>query len=194
MSSAPFPERIDAVKLFARKGSITADLPLARLQRFTDQLSGKAGQVAVDLHFGEDEEGRRLLTGTLDTRVLVTCQRCLQDLQLDLHCQLSLLVFDTEDELLELPESQDAVTMPEDGLDVVALIEDELILSLPMVPVHEDLTCNQTLNALNQGRDPVVETRPNPFAVLAGLKAKAAAKPAKPDKAKPAKVKPVTKD
>jgi len=84
-------------------------------------------------------------------------------------------VFDTEDELQigqrELPENQDAVTMQEEGLDVIALIEDELILSLPMVPMHADPACNQALNALRQGMDPVEEVRPNPFAVLAALKA-----------------------
>lgn len=173
MSSDPFPERIDAVKLFARKGSINAVLPLARLQRFTDYLSGSAGHVAVELLFGADEEGRRQLSGTLDTRVQVACQRCLHDLEVNLHCPLSMLVFDTEDEVQDLPKSRDAVTMPETGLDVLALIEDELILSLPMVPMHADVACNQTLNALKQGADPVAslaETRPNPFAALAALK------------------------
>ena len=198
MSSAPFPERIDAVKLFARQGSITAYLPLTRLQRLTDQLSGETGHVAVDLKFGVDEEDRRLLVGTLDTRVLVTCQRCLQDLQLDLHCQMSLLVFDNEEALQELPESQDAVTMPEAGLDVLALIEDELILSLPMVPMHADTACNENLNAINEGRDTVQEVRPSPFAILAGLKTKATAQPRKTpgkmNKAKPVRVKPAKKD
>lgn len=178
MSSAPFPERIDAVKMFARMGSITADLPLDRLQRFSGQLSGDALQgpekraVAVDLHFGTDEEGRRLLSGTLDAQVPVVCQRCLQDMELELHCDLSLLVFDSEEELQKLPvggeHSREGVVMTEEGLDVVGLIEDELLLSLPMIPMHADPGCNRILNELKEGGD--LETRPNPFAVLAELK------------------------
>ncbi len=175
MSSDPFPERIDTVKLFARLGSISAVLPLANLQRFTDYLSAQTGQVAVSLKFGADEGGQRLLSGALDTQVQVTCQRCLQDLKLELHCSLSMLVFDTEDELQEklqeLPESCDAVTMPEAGLDVLALIEDELILSLPMVPMHADAACNKALTAFKQEPAPEAVSRPNPFAVLAALKA-----------------------
>jgi uncharacterized protein len=184
MSSAPFPERIDAVKMFARMGSITAELPLARLQRLTDELTGTSGQVAVALRFGRDEEGRRLLSGTLDTQVQVACQRCLQDMALDLHCDLSFLVFDTEEELQELRESQDGIVMTEDGLDVVALIEDELILSLPMIPMHADTGCNRILNALKEGEG-ALESTPSPFAILAGLKAAKADNPAKPGKAKP---------
>jgi len=190
MSSAPFPERIDAVKMFARMGSITADLPLARLKRFSAQLSAdsKARSIAVDLQFGRDEEGRRLLSASLDGKVPVACQRCLQDMELELHSELSLLVFDTEEELAELPfggaggeGSREGVVMTEDGLDVVALIEDELLLSLPMIPMHDDPSCNRVLNELKEGGTggESAENRPNPFAVLAALKT------AKPEKAKP---------
>jgi uncharacterized protein len=186
MSSAPFPERIDAVKMFARMGSITADLPLARLQRFSEQLSGDAltRAIAVDLQFGRDEEGRRLLSAKLDGRVPVACQRCLQGMELELHSELSLLVFDTEEELEKLPTgregSREGVVMTEDGLDVVALIEDELLLSLPMIPMHDDPSCNRVLNQLTDGGGAASnESRPNPFAVLASLKT------AKADKARP---------
>lgn len=179
--------------MFARMGSITADLPLARLQRFSDQLSGTAHKgpkkraIAVALTFGRDEEGRRLLSATLDGQVPVACQRCLQDMELDLHCELSLLVFDTEEEVEKLPESREGVVMTEDGLDVVALIEDELILSLPMIPMHDDPSCNGVLNQLKEGGSAAnMESRPNPFAVLATLKA------AKAGKARP-KVKPSKK-
>ena len=178
--------------MFARMGSITADLPLARLQRFSEQLSGHAQTgptkraIAVDLMFGRDEEGRRLLSASLDGQVSVACQRCLQDMELDLHCELSLLVLDTEEEVAKLPESREGVVMTEDGLDVVAMIEDELILSLPMIPMHDDPSCNGVLNQLKEGGSAAsMESRPNPFAVLATLKA-AKAEKAKP-KAKPSK-------
>jgi uncharacterized protein len=172
MSLDPFPERIDAVKLFARKGSITAALPLVRLQRLTDCLSDHKGQIEVDLHFGTDEEGRRLLSGTLHARVKVSCQRCLRDMDLDLDCPLHLLVFDTEQEVEAVPETQDAVALTEAGLDVLALIEDELLLSLPMVPMHADINCNQALNALRQGSTVEGTSAAKPFAVLAGLELK----------------------
>lgn len=183
MLSTPFPERIDAVKMFAREGSITAELPLARLQRLTGQLASDQGTVAVDLRFGRDEEGRRVLSGTLDTTVKAACQRCLQEMDLDLHSTLTLFVVDKEEDLQQLRDDQDGVVMPEDGnLDVLALIEDELLLSLPMIPMHDDTACNQVLNALKEAGpngEAVAESRPNPFAVLAGLKADSAKKDGK---------------
>lgn len=170
MSYDPFPERIDAIKLFARNGSISAALPLARLQRLTASLADTGGKVAVELEFGHDEEGRQLLTGTLDVPVRVLCQRCLQEMALDLHSDLHLLVTESDEKLQELPETEDAVVMDESGLDVPALIEDELILSLPLVPMHADPACNEVFNALRQDSSATAgSAKPNPFSVLAGL-------------------------
>lgn len=175
--------------MFARLGSITADLPLARLLRFAEQLSSRSGDVAVALQFGRDEEGRRLLSGTLDTQVQVACQRCLQDMGMGLHCTLSLLILDTEEEVQALREDQDGVVMSEDGdLDVAALIEDELILSLPMIPMHEDVGCNGVLNELKnvlKVEESAAQQRSHPFAKLAELKQdKPATAPGKPKRGK----------
>lgn len=64
-------------------------------------------------------------------------------------------------------------TGSEQELNVQALIEDELILSLPLVPLHEDAACSQEWNSL-KARTEVDEAqappKPSPFAVLAQLK------------------------
>lgn len=167
--------------MFAREGVISAELPLAKLQRLTGQLASNDGAVAVDLRFGRDEEGRRVISGTLDTAVEVACQRCLQDMTLALHSEIDLFAVDTEEALQELRDDQDGVVIPEDGLlDVLALVEDELLLSLPMIPMHEDTACNAVLNALREG-EAVADSRPNPFAVLAGFRKAGAANGAGPD-------------
>ena len=69
--------------------------------------------------------------------------------------------------------------MEEDGLNILEVIEDELILSLPLVPVHADVNCNAFLNALTQAETGaiskeknVADEKQNPFSVLASLKEK----------------------
>jgi uncharacterized protein len=71
--------------------------------------------------------------------------------------------------VLELAESREAAEAADDAVDrvvasrsmaVAGLVEDELLLALPMVPVHE--RCEPP--AKDDG------TKPSPFAVLAGLK------------------------
>lgn len=184
MSSAPFPEHIDTIKLFARNGTLSAVLPLAKLQRLTDSLNDDSGAVTVNLHFVTDDNKKRELTGNLDTRVKVLCQRCLQEMELELHCTLDLKVCSDEEELQELPETADGIVMEEEGLNILDVIEDELILSLPLVPVHADVNCSNFFNALtlaesevqdrdkNSAADDRQSDKPNPFAVLASLKDK----------------------
>lgn len=171
MSSDPFPTRVDAAKLFARDGSINAALPLDRLLRLTDCIADPQGEVTVDLQFGHDAEGRRLLSGTLDVPVRLICQRCLEALPRQLHCELQLLVLDTDAELRALPDEYDAIVAEGGELDLQALIEDELLLSLPLVPMHEEQDCNEALNAIRTAEtDATGQERPNPFAALAGWK------------------------
>jgi uncharacterized protein len=179
MSLDPFPERIDATKLFARNGILAAALPLAKLERLTDSLHDDSGVVAVNLLFGMDEDKQRVLTGTLDTAVKVLCQRCLQEMELELYCTLRLKVCSSEEELRELPDTEDGIIMEEDSLNILEVIEDELILSLPLVPVHADVNCNAFLNALTQAETDAiskdknaVDEKQNPFSVLASLKDK----------------------
>jgi uncharacterized protein len=177
MSSDPFPEHLDTLKLFTRNGSVTATLPLSRLHRFAEHLLDTNGEVAVDLHFSHDEEQRPVLSGSLRTEVRVSCQRCMETLELELDCELALLVLESEAEVKAL-QSEDAeldalVMDPEQGLDVLAVIEDELLLSLPLVPMHEEADCSEALNAYQRKREveeSAAEPAQNPFAVLATLK------------------------
>ena len=180
MSKDPFPEHTDTSKLFSRNGTVSAVLPLAKLPRLVASLAeaplAADNEVAVELNFGHDGEGRRRLSGSLHTRVTQLCQRCLQPMQEELHCSLDLLVLDSEEELNELPEAEtvaiDVIVDEVGDLDILALVEDELLLSLPLVPMHQDTDCSAVLNELRQQAAAGSEEgkRPNPFAVLAALK------------------------
>ena len=177
MSTDPFPEQIDTVKLFARSGTINAVLPVARLQRLTERLASLQGQatadIAVELRFGTDDEGRLLVTGTLDVAVELACRRCLEPLREPLHCALRVLVVDSEAELQALPDEHDAVVAADGDMDLLGLIEDELLLSLPLVPKHPDQACNEALNALHaDSADSQEQARAKPFAALAQWKAR----------------------
>lgn len=193
MSSDPFPELPDANRLFAKNRIIDAILPLAKLPRFSEFLADPEGQVAVKLKFGHDgvgsgegdsEGSRRHLTGSLATRVTQVCQRCLETLQVDLQCSLDILVLDSDEALARLSPDEalasDAIVDEGDGPDILAIIEDELILSLPLVALHENDSCNSALNVLRQqANDAGIQNnisgsknggKESPFAVLATLK------------------------
>lgn len=101
----------------------------------------------------------------------LTCQRCLQAYRQPLHVDRWLRFVNEEAEAAALDvDSDDDVLALERQLDAKALIEDELLLALPIVPRHD--ACPQPLSALGSVTEDETPARPNPFAALAALKQK----------------------
>ena len=106
----------------------------------------------------------------------MTCQRCLQPLAVPLAVDRTFRFARDEDEAARLDEEEDQedVLAMTRALDLPALVEDELILALPIVPRHE--TCPQPLpwRAETSTPPPGIEATSaapaHPFAVLAKLK------------------------
>jgi uncharacterized protein len=98
------------------------------------------------------------------------CQRCLNPVLEAVHAERSFLFVADEAAAQALDdEVEDDVLVISRDFDALALVEDELILSLPLVPLHE--VCPETLPM--SVADPAFEAaaeRPNPFGVLASLK------------------------
>ncbi len=108
----------------------------------------------------------------LDSSVTValTCQRCLQAMTTRIKAQRSFRFVHGETAAAELDaQSDDDVLALSRYLDARELIEDELLLELPLVPRHE--VCPQPLMERDMSMDDSVQTVcDNPFAALAQLK------------------------
>lgn len=101
------------------------------------------------------------------------CQRCLQTVQLPLQIEGWYRFVRDEAQAAELDaELEQDVLVLSRAFDVREWLEDELLLALPIVPMHE-----QCPEALPLSGEPAEEEAPrkNPFAVLAGLKGKSSA-------------------
>ena len=97
----------------------------------------------------------------------LVCQRCLGPVETPLMAQRSFLFVAGEETAAQLDaDSEDDVLALTRSLDLQELVEDELLLALPLVPRHE--LCPQPL-PMEHGDAPD-EERPNPFAALAALK------------------------
>lgn len=99
-------------------------------------------------------------------RVTLTCQRCLQPVHEPLSVERDILFAATEAEAEALDEEleEDVMVLPR-ALDLQELVEDELILALPLVPRHAD--CQLPLPPAQ----PLAEVpKAHPFAALASLK------------------------
>tara|TARA_R110000824_G_scaffold288508_2_gene476649 strand:+ start:239987 stop:240553 length:567 start_codon:yes stop_codon:yes gene_type:complete len=173
MSLLPFPEKIDVRKFFSRHVNFNTNLPLSAFSRLSEFIRPGAeidsSELKVELNYIVDEEGRFLISGRMNGLVDLTCQRCLQGVEHKLSTEFKVQILDELEEGgdRELAEDELDVALAQEGqLDLLGLLEDELILSLPLVAYHDELNCNEALVALKAS----AQNKPSPFAELETLK------------------------
>lgn len=156
---------IDNVAFAKRDERIAGKLTLEECKRLADQL--QMAEINYSLE-GENNSDRYTLTLTLDAKMQATCQRCMASMPLSLHREFHYLIDDaplSDGEFSDLEQSDDIDLLePSQAMDLVALIEDEMLMALPIAPTHTE-DCNDNL------RDGAAQSgeKPNPFAVLKGL-------------------------
>lgn len=162
------PRYVDAVRLCQQHASVSGRLPLSAMSRLSAHLVSAEGEADAVLAFGLDEQMRRTLTGQVSATVAVVCQRCLDTMHVPLVCELSLALVWTDEQAAQLPKSLDPVVLEDQELDVYSILEDELLLALPLAPVHDTGQCEPPV--MPEPLDSVVPVKENPFQVLAALK------------------------
>lgn len=143
-------------------------IALKELARLQGLLLDNSGDIRVSLHFGKDEEGVRYLSGTLDTQVVMQCQRCLQPVTQTIESQFKLGIVFSEEAAKNLPSYYDPLLLDESDLALWQTVEEELLLSLPIAAMHPDSECR--IAADYESVDRLAKERNSPFQVLAGLK------------------------
>jgi uncharacterized protein len=137
------PGAIDTLEFAHSAQELSASVPVTALQRLEDILYDSAGRLEYTIRGRQDERRRPLLELTIGGSLNLRCQRCLGKLEYRVQFENTLLVVPPGapvDEELDDPEAPDTIEAnPE--LDAAALIEDEVLLSLPLAPRHPEGTC-----------------------------------------------------
>jgi uncharacterized protein len=151
---------------FARNGRELCEVvPVAEMPRLQDLLAGSGGEISFTLRGLPDVNGKPALEVAVDGVCQLRCQRCLDGFAYTVKFT-SRLVLSDAGELDELSDDgDDAADMiaADSHLDVLNLVEEEILLSLPIAPKHPPGVCQ--LAEEGSGRSGA-----NPFAVLAALK------------------------
>jgi uncharacterized protein len=153
------PAAIDGLA-FARGASVLeGSLGLESLPRLAQ--SGCSGSVIDFVLKGEiNERGKPGLRLVVDGSVRLECQRCLDRLDLPLHLEAVLEFAASEAEMAAADDDVERVLAGRE-MSVTALVEDEILLALPMVPKHERCSAAEDLGG---------DARASAFQGLAALK------------------------
>ncbi|MCA0891913.1 YceD family protein [Microbulbifer agarilyticus] len=164
------PRRIDARKLVQRGQELDGIVPHDALPRLTASTESIEGDVTVSLAFARDLQRHQVATGHLELTVNLLCQRCLQPVSELIEADVALGFVWSEEQGNALPKSLDPVIQDGDELDLYQVLEDEILLNLPMVAYHDwDCVAHEAFQS--QSEEPEAEEqRENPFKVLEQLK------------------------
>ncbi|HAG70999.1 MAG TPA: hypothetical protein DCL66_02240 [Gammaproteobacteria bacterium] len=174
MSKSEIPSYVDTRKVFLQEGNLVGTIVFSRMKRFQECLLENQGNVQVELEFSANKSKQRIIIGKLTASAPVACQRCLEAVQIDLEESFILALVRQESDIDKLEEPLDPWICEDHKLDVAALIEEQLLLCLPIVSTHDDKGCltnlgydeqkNATIDGASQ------DSSKNPFAILKTLK------------------------
>ena len=149
-----------------RKADYIGEIPLLEMPRLTSLALNNEGVARVTFSFGFNVLNHAVIKGEYAADVEVECQRCLEPMTQHIEQDFELLIDGSEEDIESF--QVDSVYTSEGYLDVFEVIEDELILALPIIMMHQDTSCNTYLQP--QPQEVAVEKKDNPFAVLETLK------------------------
>lgn len=163
----PLPEQIDVERAVATGRVYTGSVRLAEMPRLTSLLADANGEVRYELKFVRNFMHQRTVELSADTAMPLICQASLDRFELPVHIESRLGFVKDEADAAGLPEGYEPALTDEGMVNPLALIEDELILAVPVIPRKPGVKLK--LPADEPESEPEAD-RPNPFAALAALK------------------------
>lgn len=167
------PPRLEPFQAADKQTRFQGEMKLADLERIAAESQHTEGvTVRVDLQFYRDKQGKVRMTGDLSTRVQTTCQRCLQPMWLDVSAHPKLVLLRSRKDSEPFADDFEPLAVDVEGLDLKQLVDEELILNLPIVAMHSQSECELHPSAVREEELIDVDNPPkdNPFAILAALK------------------------
>ncbi len=155
---------IDSLEFAKTAQRLSGRVEIAKLARLSEHLFDSSGALDFSMAGGNDSRQRPRLHIEVRGEIILRCQRCLERLPYPVSTVSDLLVLSGEAGTVQNIEDLDGVAA-NSPLILQDLVEDEVLLALPIVPRHPAGECSV---APDEERDDAGNA--SPFAVLKQLK------------------------
>lgn len=159
----PIPATVSADRAVALGERFEGDLPVESLERLAEFAPGR---VAVSLAASRDAGGRGWLKGHLGGELRLTCQVCDKPFDWVLSLDVRLALARDEEDEERLLATAEPVLVQNDRLALHEVVEDEVLLGLPMMPKCAACENARPLEPDGHPDDVAGEGSTRPFAVL----------------------------
>jgi uncharacterized protein len=136
---------IDPVKLSRQGADLEGEIPIAAMPRLQELLLDSSGNAHYDLSFTSNESGKRSVEGRICAAVVLQCQRCNQAVTVEVEVEPRLQVVLNDAQAQNTQEGYEPLLLEEGVIALAELIEEEILLALPMIAKHESGKCPASL-------------------------------------------------
>ena len=159
------PQLINPLRLAKNKERIDGFLNHDILVRLNAILLDNGGQVKYSLCFDFDPSGICRITTSIDTEILLNCQRCLEPVNTQIRKCSTLGLYRNLEEFNKLENDYEPLQLHEELISLELLVEEEILLAIPLAPTHGNKSCIKSQAAMKTNLN-----KENPFSALKKLK------------------------
>ncbi len=141
MTNLLLPQKIDPISLANKNACMKGTLLIKDLLRLSDLLFHSDGEIDVTLSFGKDHKNFYFIKGHINAELSLKCQRCLDSVIYKINTDFNLSPISNDKIAETLPGHYEPVLLMDKTLLVADIVEDEIILNLPMAAKHELNMC-----------------------------------------------------
>ncbi|UUM31417.1 23S rRNA accumulation protein YceD [Vibrio japonicus] len=173
MQKVKIPRTVDPARAAQKRLDFEGIIQASLFKRLEESVEGVKRDAQVSLSFGLDEQRLVVISGKANIEVDLECQRCNEVFTHLCEVEFTYTPYYSEKSEEDAPEEYDLVDLNEYGeVDLIQLVEDEFILNLPQIAMHDEADCSVNSDNMVFGEIPeeIVEDKPNPFDVLKSLK------------------------
>ena len=159
------PEQIKLFKFASKALIFSQTYQVKDFPRISELVSNQDAPVNVELSFSIENGRIPCISGKVELNVALTCQRCLDEVNIHLQPKFQLAFVKNEQQSEELDPGFETIENADEEFSSIEFITDEVLIVIPMSPMHEHecVSYKDTTPIKEQKRE-------NPFAVLKQLK------------------------
>lgn len=165
---------IQPSKLANKGGEIRFNWQVKEFARLGGILYSDTGNIKVHIRGACDHRRRCLLETEIKADLTLECQTSFEPIDYVVDCKVTYCTVVSESQFAEVEEEYEPVLIEDGQLDIKRVIEDELILSVPIVANKsaDELTQKMSFGELDEKAITESDKANNPFSVLSNLKKK----------------------
>lgn len=137
MNKRPVSLEFDAIKLANHNGELKGEIAMNDLPRLKAIALNPEEMVHYHLQFGKDDARKRIINVQIEVKITLECQVCTEPVTLSQQSNSVLGILLSDGQSASLSKAYEPYVTHGEPSSLVELLEDEVLLALPMIPKHE---------------------------------------------------------